>query len=170
MARRRRGLFGACVTALLIFGLGAATANDAEGTRWVVNRQTDPVTLETIVSAAIMGGAETQPRYLILTCYPEHGALYAVHTFGRLDLAADDTRQITERIDTEQPSQRVWQNMPQGKFGTFLNHEEAMRFARDAMRAKTTIALAWRDRRARWTARGSTAAIGKVLEACKVEP
>lgn len=170
MARRRRGLFGVCVTALLIFGPEVASANEAEGTRWVVNRQTDPVTLETVVSAAIMGHPDSQPRYLILTCYPEHGALYAVHTFGRLDLAADATRQMTERIDTEQPSQRVWQNMPQGKFGTFLNHEQAMNFAREAMRAKTTIALAWQDRRARWTARGSTVAIGKVLEACNIEP
>ena len=173
VAGRYGGLVGISALALVIAILLSpmtAGANDVEGRRWVVNRQTDPVTLETILSAAITGAREVQPRYLILTCYPKHAALYAVHAFGPLDLAEDDSRQMTERIDDEEPSQRIWRNMPQGKFGTFLDHDEALSFAREAKRAKTTIALAWRDRRARWTARGSTAAIEQVLEACNIEP
>jgi len=135
---------------------GAATAQSGP---WQSVVQSDPITDETSVIAVTQAN-----DYIALFIGCTYGTIYAGATTTYFDVEFGDFRTVTWRVDDNDPVSEAWENLERG--GAAVYGEPGLTFARQVRQAKNRVVVKSGSDTQVFSVRGSTAEVGKVLDAC----
>lgn len=141
--------------------LMASTAN-ADAARWQVQMTVDPIDDHVSIAAAVPGGDQAG---LFVGC--TRGVMYVGVQTSPFDMQLGDFRQVTWRIDSEDAQRDRWENNDRG--GAAIYEDAAAGLARRIRDAEARVVFASGRDTVQFSVRGSTQAIGRVLEHCGLD-
>lgn len=150
-----RQVISALVVAMLMIG----TVQAQQSSNWQFHKTKNSMTDE--------------PHYIAQTLINDHKALAVgcladavtiVVMLGPVDVAFGEFRQVAWRVDDQNAVYQQWDNLRKG--GASLYGEPALDLAREIRDAKQRILIRSNGNTEEFSVKGSTVAIGKVLDNC----
>ena len=149
------------ISAVAAAMLMAGTAQAQQSTRWVYESSKDPFTDEIRHYAYT---ATNMPGFLFVGC-ANSSRMYVLVKLGHLDMRIDSLRNVTWRVDDNEPILQMWRNNKKG--GAMIYDQAAYELAQKIEDATQRVVVQSNGNTEQFSVKGSTAAIGKVLDNCR---
>ena len=148
--------------ALVLAVLATSNPASAQTSAWMSENTVDAFTDEERFAAVTLGDT-TAAAFM---CDPSGDFVAFRVVNGVLDIEAGNQRDITWRIDQEEPVYTSWLNIRNG--GAMATYDEAIDVARAVRRASDRFVVRSGGKTMTFSVRGSTAAIDTAFEGCGI--